>query len=295
MASLSDWPHASLTLLAGPSALVVITAGMLALAPAKTGTVSESLAVSAPQTVVIEPRAYSYRAPGEYSRDGYAVDAPLRTIEVTRPLTIMKYQVSRGDYARCVQAGVCPSPEPEFTAAVEDADMPATGISFDDANIYAKWLSDRTGDAWRLPTDAQLAFAAGARFPDDAISTVSSNPAERWLEKYRREIASSAGRDPVPKPRGHFGENEFGLADFGGNVWEWTTTCYRRVAENEVARTEALPCGVQFVAGRHRAAMVSFIRNPKGGACAVGAPPENLGFRLVKDTRWYTSLLRLMR
>jgi len=295
MASLSDWPHASLMLVAGPSALVVLTAGMLALTPANTGGISEDIAASAPQTIVVEPRTYSYRAPGEYSQDGYAVDAPLRSIEVTRPLTIMKYQVSRADYARCVEAGVCSAPEPEFAAGAQGGDMPATGISFDDAIVYARWLSDQTGDVWTLPTDAQLAFAAGTRFPDDAINTVSSNPADRWLEKYRREVESSASRDPVPKPRGHFGENEFGLADFGGNVWEWTTTCYRRVAENDVVRNEALPCGVQFVAGRHRAAMVSFIRNPKGGACAVGAPPENLGFRLVKDTRWYASLLRMLR
>jgi len=295
MASLSDWPHASTTLVAGPSILVVLSAAMLGLTPANIDGTSGSVAVSAPETIVVAPRTYSYRAPGEYSQDGYAVDAPLRTIDVTRPLTIMKYQVSRADYARCVQAGACESPEPEFAAAAHEDGMPATGISFDDANVYARWLSDQTGDVWTLPTDAQLAFAAGARFPDDAISTVSSNPADRWLEKYRREVEGSAGRDPVPKPRGHFGENEFGLADFGGNVWEWTTTCYRRVAEADVARSEALPCGVQFVAGRHRAAMVSFIRNPKGGACAVGAPPENLGFRLVKDTRWYVSLLRMVR
>jgi len=295
MASLSDWPLASLTFVAGPSVLVVLAAGMLALAPDHTGGNLKGIEVSKPQTITVAPRTYSYRAPGEYSQDGYAVDAPLRTVDVARSLTIMKYQVSRADYARCVQAGACETPEPEFADTAQDGDMPATGISFDDASSYARWLSDQTGEVWTLPTDAELAFAAGTRFPDDAISTVSSNPADRWLEKYRREVESSAARDPVPKPRGHFGENEFGLADFGGNVWEWTTTCYRRVAENDMARTDALPCGVQFVAGRHRAAMVSFIRNPKGGACAVGAPPENLGFRLVKDTRWYASLLRMVR
>lgn len=294
MASLSYWPHASLTLLAGPSALVAFTAAMLALTPANVGGISESIPVSSPETIVVAPRTYNYRAPGEYSRDGYAVDAPLRAIAVTRSLTIMKYQVSAAAYARCVEAGACAPPEPK-SAISSAGDMPATGISFDDANVYAEWLSEQTGEVWKLPTDAQLAFAAGSRFPDDALSAAGPNPADRWLEKYRREVEGSTLRDTVPKSRGHFGENEFGLADFGGNVWEWTTTCYRRVADDDVGLAEALPCGVQFVAGRHRAAMVSFIRNPKGGACAVGAPPENLGFRLVKDTRWYASLLRLVR
>lgn len=36
-------------------------------------------------------------------------------------------------------------------------------------------------------------------------------------------------RDPQPRPHGSFGENEFGFADFGGDIWEWTSTCHRRV------------------------------------------------------------------
>jgi len=35
--------------------------------------------------------------------------------------------------------------------------------------------------------------------------------------------------------------------------------------------------------GRHRAHMSSFVRDGKRGGCAVGTPPENLGFRLVRD------------
>ncbi|PLU59076.1 nitrate reductase, partial [Sinorhizobium medicae] len=45
----------------------------------------------------------------------------------------------------------------------------------------------------------------------------------------------------------------------------------------------------------HRAALSSFVRNPKGGGCAVGAPPDNVGFRLVKDKRWYALLLLRLR
>lgn len=294
MAAVSSRPDVSWTLVAAPPLLVILIAGVVALQGALVESPSEGFTVGSPQAIVIAPRTYTYRPPGEYSRDGYAVDAPLRIISVTRPLTIMKYQVSRADYARCVGDGACALPEAEY-ATPGDGDVPATGVSFEDAQAYAAWLSRQTGEVWTLPTDEQLAFAAGSRFPDDALGTESANPADRWLEKYRRETERSAVREPVPKPLGHFGNNEFGLADFGGNVWEWTTTCYRRISAGQVDTGDASPCGVQFVEGQHRAAMVSFIRNPKGGACAVGAPPENLGFRLVKDTRWYAPLLSAMR
>ena len=86
------------------------------------------------------------------------------------------------------------------------------------------------------------------------------------------------------KPIGAFGVNEHGLADMAGNVWEWTDTCYRRVALDVGAASgrSTENCGVRVVAGRHRSYMTDFIRDPRSGGCAVGVPPANLGFRLVR-------------
>ena len=42
-------------------------------------------------------------------------------------------------------------------------------------------------------------------------------------------------------------------------------------------------CGVRVLEGLHRAYMSSFVRDGKSGGCAVGTPPEHLGFRLVRD------------
>lgn len=276
-----------------------LTAGLFAIKAGFLGGTPDATLASAPQTIVVAPRTFSYRAPGEYTRGGYPVDGPMLTVTVAQPLTIMKHQVSKGDYARCVADGACPAPEPEFSTPGQD-DVPATGVSFDDARTYAAWLSRTTGEAWRLPTDEELAFAAGSRFPDEALGgaeAASSNPADRWLERYRRETTRGAARDAVPKPLGQFGENELGLSDFAGNVWEWTTTCFHRVnldrAKPDLGDTSS--CGIQMVAGQHRAAMVFFVRNPKGGGCAVGAPPDNLGFRLVRHARWYEPLLEALR
>jgi formylglycine-generating enzyme required for sulfatase activity len=90
--------------------------------------------------------------------------------------------------------------------------------------------------------------------------------------------------DKAVKPVGAFGVNEHGLADMAGNVWEWTDTCYRRVAlaPGVASGRPTINCGVRVVAGRHRSYMTDFIRDPRSGGCAVGIPPANLGFRLVR-------------
>lgn len=298
MTALAAKPGISWTSLAVPAFLLAALVGTAATQTNLFGTAPAGPVLDEPQTVAIQPRSFEYRESGEFYRNGFAVDGPLSSVTIRRPLTIMKFQVTAGDYARCVGDGACPAAEPTFPAA-GDAQTPATGVSYDDASAYAAWLSARTGEVWRLPSDAELAFAAGSRFPDDALGVDidSTNPADRWLADYRREAARKASRDPVPQPLGRFGENEYGLADFAGNVWEWTTTCNRRVNLDRAGNivNDVSSCGIYVASGKHRAAMSSFVRNPKGGGCAVGVPPDNVGFRLVKDTRWYAPALETLR
>lgn len=260
---------------------------------------SAAPAVALPETVTIEPRHMQYRAEGHFIKNGYAVDAPLLDVSLARPFEVMKYQVSWADYARCAADGACAQAEPTKAAKAAAKDVPVSGVNYTDALSYAEWLSDKTGQVWQLPTDRQWAFAAGKRFPDDAlgIDASSSNPALRWLADYERESSRKSSANPEPQALGTFGENENGVADIGGNVWEWTQTCHRRVHvdDNGKVISEAPACGIFVVEGKHRASMSFFIRDPKSGGCAVGVPPDNLGFRLVRDDRWHAPLLRAIR
>ena len=233
-------PWASLLLLAGIAGALVVKTGIVDMAPA-------GPAPGEPQTIEIAPRSFEYRDSGEYFRNGFAVGGPMTSVTIRRPLTIMKYQITAADYSRCVADGACPPPEPGFSVA-DAINTPATGVSYDDAFAYAAWLGARNGAVWTLPSDRDLAFAADSRFPDDALGVDinSTNPADRWLADYRREAARQASRDPVPQPLRRFGENEYGIADFAGNVWEWTTTCNRRVNLDKAGQRQA-PGGDEFL------------------------------------------------
>lgn len=255
-----------------------------------------SSSFDAPTTVTVPPHDFAYRADGEFYKNGYTVDGPMVVARLSTPLEIMKFQVTEAEYGRCVAAGRC---EPVQIAHVNGPDRPVTGVSYDAAVDYADWLSARTGQIWRLPSHEQIAAAAGRRFPDDALGVDpdNRNPAIRWLADYDRETRRKAASDPVPKPVGKFGENEYGLADFAGNVWEWTSTCHRRIelADADWAASSESVCGIFVTVGQHRSPMSSFVRDPKTGGCAVGTPPANLGFRLIRDDRWYAGLLKRLR
>ncbi|PSH62000.1 nitrate reductase [Phyllobacterium brassicacearum] len=274
-----------------PMLLVVALGGLSAAQIGLLGNNAPSMHVNPPETITVAPREFSYRSHGEFFRGAIAVDGPIMTVRASA-LEIMKYEVTSVDYARCVADGACQAAEPEH--AVTDGKVAVTGVSIVDAQDYAAWLSNRTDATWTLPTDEQLAFAAGSRFPDDGLgdSADSRNPAIRWLADYDREAARKSAANPIPQVSGYFGENEFGLADFAGNVWEWTTTCNRRVNLDHPGAADEDSCGVYLAVGKHRSPMSFFIRNPKGGGCSVGAPPENLGFRLVRDGNWYVPYLQ---
>ena len=235
--------------------------------------------------VEIAEQMLDFQAPGEFLVGGRQAAVPVQR-QTVGAFHIMAQQVGLADYGRCVAAGVCIAPDARPTVN----DIPVTGVSFLDAEAYARWYSVATGGTWRLPTALEAAAAAGERFYGEPLSTVAEdprNPALRWIRQYREEAAAKRPRDSEPKRRGHYGPNTLGVEDVGGNVWEWTSTCYSRHSRPALggggAESIIENCGVRVLAGRHRAYLSDFVRNAKSGGCAVGTPPDNLGFRLVAE------------
>jgi formylglycine-generating enzyme required for sulfatase activity len=241
-----------------------------------------------PAVVRIAPGNLSYREAGDFTRAGQQADAPLRAMRFSKPLHIMREQVSSADYQLCVQDGACRALDRGVAIA---PDRPAVQLSWHDAEAYAGWLSRKTGHHYRLPSDAEWAFAAGARFRDDGVPVDADDPSKRWISRYERESERDLS-DTTAYPFGKFGSNEHGIEDLAGNVWEWTSTCFvrSRIDEAGDAGRPTVNCGVRIAEGAHRAYVTDFIRDARAGGCAQGVPPANLGFRLLREeTSWVAS------
>lgn len=249
--------------------------------------VAGPLAVNPPQhmtpddgLVDLASAKFTYYLAGDFSRFGKPAAAPLRSTSLGPGLRIMKRQVTAAEYTACVQEGGCArSARPDIAG-----DKPAVGVNWHDATAYARWLSGKSGISYRLPTDEEWIFAAGERARDEPVPVVDpDDPSKAWLARYEAETARNR-TEAAPKVIGAFGANSKGILDIAGNVWEWTNSCFERGAlDSGETRITNVNCGVRIVQGAHRAYMTDFIRDPRLGGCAGGAPPANLGFRLVVE------------
>lgn len=207
------------------------------------------------------------------SRPYPAVDASGAIIEEpSKGFSIMRRQVSQAEYAACVADGGCPPLDDELREA-DSPELPVTGVSWLDATAYAQWLSRRSGVNYRLPGYGEWLLAAGSAYTgEQPLLADATNPALRWLADYERE-SQRQPLDPQPQPFASQGVNDQGLLGIAGNVWEWTNSCF----------SQGPYCGVRIAAGQHPSGLSEFVRDPISGACSVGVPPANLGFRLVRD------------
>ena len=269
-------------------------AGLIELVPVVLEISAQDAGLRERQAIVEVPSgSASYRVNGEFTSASRQASAPLVQVSMSKPLAIMKHQVSSSDYQLCVDDGGCRALDRSVVVA---HDRPAVQTSWYDAIAYAAWLSRKTGETYRLPTDEEWAFAAGSKFNDDGIVIDQNDPSKGWIAVYVRE-ADRAPSDPGTRSFGSFGTNENGLQDIGGNVWEWTTSCFVRTVLDDFGKAVSnnSNCGVRIVEGQHRAYLTDFIRDAKAGGCAVGLPPENLGFRLVVDRQTWLGVPRLVR
>jgi len=91
---------------------------------------------------------------------------------------------------------------------------PVVCVSWNDAVAYCKWLSQKTGESYRLPTEAEWEYACRA----GTTTMWSFGDDEKELEKYAWYGENSEGKT---HPVGEKLPNPWGLHDMHGNVWEW--------------------------------------------------------------------------
>src|SRR5262249_16737023 len=86
-----------------------------------------------PEMVVLPEGAFTMGSPGsELGR--FQSEGPTHRVHVSR-FAIGRFVVTRREWAACVDAGACPS------SSQDGAQLPATSISWDDAQNFVRWLN----------------------------------------------------------------------------------------------------------------------------------------------------------
>lgn len=94
---------------------------------------------------------------------------------------------------------------------------PVENVSWDMAQEYVKKLSAKTGQKYRLPSEAEWEYAARAGTTTAYAfgTTLSASQANFSESKIGKTVRV-----------GSYPTNYFGLSDMHGNVWEWVQDCY---------------------------------------------------------------------
>lgn len=225
------------------TALVVALLLVPTAPPASAQTAGDTLVQRIPGTGVSFTMSY---APGgafqigspqeEAGRD--ADEGPQRTVAV-EPFWIGVHEVTSDEYAVFrtrsldsdstsdpdrrldVDAVTRPSPPYEDPAhGMGGGDHPATGMTQWAALQYARWLSEKTGRLYRLPTEAEWEYACRA-------GTAAVHPAGADPDSLGRYAWHAENSGEVTHPVGRRDPNAWGLHDMAGNVAEWTLDEYR--------------------------------------------------------------------
>lgn len=101
----------------------------------------------------------------------------------------------------------------------EAGDLPIVGVSWNDALAYCRWLSEQTGETYRLPTEAEWEYAARGGAKGQGYLYAGGNEVDvvAW---YSQNSDSRTHRVGQKRP------NELGLYDMSGNVFEWCRDWY---------------------------------------------------------------------
>jgi formylglycine-generating enzyme required for sulfatase activity len=97
--------------------------------------------------------------------------------------------------------------------------IPVVHVSWTDANAYCEWLSEKTHQTYRLPTEAEWEFAATGGINSKEYSFSGSNTIDQ-VAWYQKNSDSSIHIIGTKKP------NELGIYDMTGNALEWCNDWY---------------------------------------------------------------------
>jgi formylglycine-generating enzyme required for sulfatase activity len=145
-----------------------------------------------------------------------------------------RYEVTFAEYDRFAEATGRKKPSDNGWGR---GNRPVIHVAWKDAIAYAQWLSQQTGQSYRLPTEAEWEYSARATTKTARYWGNNPNKGCRYgnirdetlkQEKKWSNIHHCTDGYVYTAPVGQFQPNAFGLFDMLGNAWEWTCSEYHK-------------------------------------------------------------------
>lgn len=242
-----------------------------------------------PEMIVVPAGTFTQ---GSNAQDAPERERPARNVRIAEPFAAGMYEVTMAQWDACVAASGC-AESPGDNGWGRD-DRPVMMVSWNDAQQYAHWLSEKTGETYRLPSESEWEYMARARetgdfpFGDPAEVCGSGNIAGAETDFRWRHQACGDGMALGTLPVGQLRPNDFGLFDVIGNVAEWTADCmnlsYLDAPSDGSAWTRGI-CASHMARGGSWVTGTRDIRFSARFDLKNGDRNDFTGFRVVRELR----------
>ncbi len=211
-------------------------------------------------------------------------ELPVHEVRIAQPFALSVTEVTFAQWDACASLGGCDGYWP-LDEGWGRGDQPVVNVSWRDAQNYVAWLSAKTGQQYRLPTESEWEYAARA----------GSTTKYSWGDRIGENRANCGGCGSAwndrrfSAPVGSFNPNAWGLHDMHGNVWEWVQDVYR------IGYDRAPSDGGPVVVGENSdAEPVHVLR----GGSWISSPKylrSAYRFRYAPDSRYFIAGFRVAR
>ena len=235
-----------------------------------------------PEMVVVPAGSFIMGSP-ETEEGRRSNEGPQRRVTIGYAFAVGVYEVTFAEWEACVAGGGCGGYQPlELWGRGR---LPVRDLHWEDAWQYADWLTQRTGEEYRLLSEAEWEYAARA----------GTQTARYWGDGTREQCQYANGDSSVgcrdrqenTAPVGSYRSNGFGLYDVLGNVWEWVDDCY---GGYEDAPTDGLSsyagdCDYRVLRGGGFYYAPDYLRSARRLRGDASSRNLHFGFRVARSVR----------